>query len=303
MPNGIFPEWLNANAGRAFPLAEDASRLDLTQTVRLPDSLIVAAQISATVDYMGGSFFVSEVRVAPDTVGVTVGFLPTDGIARDIAIVSIDFATHTQNRTYSFSGDGEDTTVLGSLTIGDLSETMAQIPGVAAFDSSATPFEVSAMFCATPAVKAVQVYNGADLVKSFSKILKLRSGENIRLTYVGNDTIRIDAVLGENVVTADECKNALPVLPCIKTINGVSPDENGNFNLDGGKCISVTVTPGLIELVDECSQSCCGCAEHADLMTGLEALNNQIAALQQQLSSTIAQQSQMISGLMSNIVP
>ena len=157
MPNGIFPEWLNANAGRAFPLSENASRLDVTGHVKLPDTLIVAAQISMVADYASGIFYVSKVGGFPDRVLLTVAFLDAAGASRDIATLTVFAAEHTANDTYAFTGAGSDSTLLGSLTIGDLSETQHTVAGLADFDAGSTPFEVSALFISTPEIGRAHV--------------------------------------------------------------------------------------------------------------------------------------------------
>lgn len=297
MPNAIFPEWLNVNAGRAFPLAENASRLDTTGNIKLPDSLMVAAQISMTADYVVGTFYVSRIGGFPDRVVVVLSFLNELGMSREIASITVPLATHIVNTTYAFTGVDSDSILLGSLTLGDLSETMAQVPGLVDFEASSTPFEVSALFVSTPALKAFELYNGSTLVQSFSNILKLRAGENIRMTRIDDLTIRIDAISGENLTTPDQCGNAQPVPPCIRTINGVAPDDDGNFNLDGGECLDVNVQIGTITLTDLCAKSCCGCSELEDIVAGLKAVEAQIATFQVNSVETIRTQAQMITNL------
>ena len=303
MSNGIFPEWLNVNAGRAFPLAENSSRRDLTGTVRLPDSLIVAAQINMTASYAPGTFFISDLISTADVVTLIVSFLDVSGVARSIATVGMVVSAHTENDSYAFVGSGADASILGSLTIGDLTETLRTVPGKISFPPSATPFEVSALFVSAPALEAIEVYSGTTPVGRFGKILKLQAGENVRLSYVdGNpDVIRIDAISGANLTAPANCANAIPVPPCIRTINGVPADGNGNFNLDGGSCLDVTTSAGSITLTDLCSQSCCGCTELETLLAGLQSIETQITQLRSQFNDTVAQQTTMLANLASNI--
>lgn len=303
MANGIFPEWLNVNAGRAFPLAENSRRTDLTGTVRLPDSLIVAAQINQTASYSAGTFFVSEVISTADVVTIVISFLELDGTTRTIATIGVVVAAHVENKSYAFVGEGPDSAILGSLTIGDLTETLRSVPGRITFAPSATPFEVSALFVSTPALEAIEIYNGPTLVARFNKILKLQAGENVRLSYVDDnpDVIRIDGISGLNLQTPADCEHAIPVPPCIRTINGVPADENGNFNLDGGTCLDVEATTGNIRLTDLCAQSCCGCAELETLLAGLKSVEQQLTQLRGQFTDTVSQQTAMLSNLAANI--
>lgn len=301
--NGVFPDWLNANSGRAYPLAENASRMSTSGGVVIPDSLIVAAQINMLPAYATGTFFIKEVSVSAAVISVVVGFKPETGDARQVGRIVIPVSSHSLNTSYAFVGQGEDSSVIGSLTIGSLTDTLNEVPGVVGFDPIATPFEVSALFISSPALEAVEIYNGGSLLDRFSRVLKLRAGENIRLSLVDDDpnVIRIDAIPGENLIEPDQCENAVPLPPCIRTINGQPPDENGNFTIDGGKCIDVQATPGLIVLKDLCSQSCCGCSELEALVAGLSSLETQIASLRTQISSVVGQQTQMLSNLVSNL--
>lgn len=301
MPNGIFPEWLNINAGRAFPLAENSSRKDTTGSIQLPDSLIVAAQISMTPEYATGSFFVSRVGAFNDRVTITISFLSADTVTRTIAEVTAMVDSHTVNATYPFVGEGGDVAILGSLTLGDLAETINTIPAAIEFIPASTPFEVSALFVSTPAVKAIEIYNGTTLVQSYSDILKIRAGENILLTRIDENTIRIDAILNENFLAPESCENAIPKPPCIRTINGVGPDENGNFNLEGGECLSITAESGKIVLADLCATSCCGCNELESLVTGLNNVQAQLQSLREGAINSLNQNATMIATLVANV--
>lgn len=300
--NAVFPEWLNANSGRAFPLSERGSRLDTTGSIKLPDSLIVAAQINMLPSYAGGTFYIKAVQVSISTILITVGY-STGSTQRDIATITIPVRGHVENSTFSFVGNGSDSSVLGSLTIGNLDAALNSIPGGSVFEPGSTMFEVSALFVSSPALEAIEVYSGTTLFKRFDNILKLRAGENIRISLVDDDpdVIRIDAISGENLTKPDDCENAIPIPPCIRTINNQPPDENGNFNIDGGRCISVETAPGVLTLKDLCSQSCCGCDELSELVSGLQSIEGQIAQLRSQIDSTVVQQSLMITNLVSNL--
>lgn len=300
--NAVFPDWLNANSGRAYPLSENGSRLDSTSTIKIPDSLIVAAQINMLPSYIGGTFFIRFISVSSFAIIITIGYSIL-GADRDVAKITVSPGAHKENDTYAFVGSGQDSSILGSLTIGRLDDALSTVPGGVEFSSESSSFEVSALFVSSPAIEAVEVYSGNSLVKRFSSVLKLRAGENIRLTYVDPDQniIRIDAISGENLTEPSGCENATPLPPCIRTINGQVADENGNFNIDGGKCIDVTASKGNIKLEDLCSKSCCGCTELEELVAGLKGVEGQISQLKFQMDATVVRQNLMITNLVSNL--
>lgn len=302
MAAGNSPEWLNQNSTRAYPLAENSSRIDLTGSVRIPDSLLVAAQINAGQEYAVGTFFISAILATPDVVTLKISYLGATGTSREISKVGVFVALHTDNTNYSFVGQGTDGSILGSLTIGNLFDTLNLLPGLVEFSADSTPFETNALFFSTPAFKELQLYNGNTFVESFNRILKLRQGSNIRLTYVGEDTIRIDAIAGENLVTPASCDNALPKPPCIRTINGIGPDVTGNFQIEGSTCIDVSPSGNGVIVTDLCSKSCCGCSELEVLVNSLQQLETQIESLRNQANSVNEQQSTMIANLVANLI-
>lgn len=298
---GIFPEWLNVNAGRAYPLGEDSSRKDTSGNVKLPDSLIVDARISVVEAYLTGQFYVSRVGAFPDSVVIVVSYLPEDDDAREIATITVKTADHVPNTAYSFSGNGDDSSVLGMLTVGNLEEALRQVPGFVEFGVADAPFEPHVLFVSLPALQSVQLYTGNNLVFTATRILKLREGENCRLSYVGDDTIRIDLIPGENFTAPGDCENAQPLPPCIRTINGQAPDEDGNFNIDGAECIEVDTVPGTVSLIDRCAKSCCGCTELEALVSSLQSVEAQLEAAKSGSQTVINQLSKMLADLVSNM--
>jgi hypothetical protein len=293
-----FPEWLNSNSVRAYPLAENGSRLDITGTFKIPDSLIVAATINAQPEY-SGKFFVSEVISLPDRISIGISY--NDGVDSTIvANVVILAASHTEYKNYPFVGIDQHSSVIGSLSIGSLSDTINLATGAFSFTNDATSFEVNAIFFAVPAIKYIEV-ECAGTVTRFNKALKLKEGQNIRLTYEGDDVIRIDAIEGLNLTDPAQCTDALPVPGPIRTINGIAPDSNGNFILDPSDCLTIEAGTSKLILKDTCSKSCCGCNELEQLVTGLSSVESQLASLKTQIQSVESQQSQLIANLVASI--
>ena len=159
------------------------------------------------------------------------------------------------------------------------------------------------MFVSIPALRAVNVYSGSSLIHIATDILRLKAGENIRLTYEDDtQSIRVDAISGLNLDPVPCNNNPFSVPSCIKTINGIGPDENGNFNVLGSECIQINPETNAISVHDLCSQSCCGCTELEQLTEGLSQLKAQEESLKLLIESVQAQQSSLISSLASNIV-
>ena len=88
----------------------------------------------------------------------------------------------------------------------------------------------------------------------------------------------------------------------IRLINGLAPDDNGNFVLDGGDCVDVTNRTGGVIISNPCAQPCCDDTSVGDVRASLdlledaqkrleayyEALTININAMQSRLASLIA---------------
>lgn len=298
----IFPEYLSANSVRAFPLSQSGTRLDTTNSIKLPDSLIVSAAINATPDYVTGYFYISALISVPDSVSVVLSYQTPSGDTRDICTITAN-ASHVENTVYAIVGTGSDLSVSGSITIGNTDDTKRNVVGQFDFLPASTRFEADCIFISVAQVKYVEMFSGTTSLGQFSGVLKLRAGRNIRLRYAagGSDVIIIDAIDGLNLTPADEC-NQLSVLgPPILTINGVSPDANGEFTLEQSDCIELTEGTNSINIKDTCSSSCCGCTELQGLLSAQTSLEQQISIVKDQIQAVTNNQTAMIVNLVSGL--
>lgn len=310
--NIVFPEWLNSNSVRSYPISENCSRTDINGIFTIPNNLIVAAQISHSSFYRNGIFYISKLSVSLTNITIFISFSPEDGSnPYDISSINITISGFKQYSNYVFSGSGLHNSIIGSLTIGGCRETINSGVGIFTFDKSSTNFEVNTTFISIPALQYVEVYDSdQNLIHVSSDILKLKAGENIRLTYekLNSDeygSIRIDAIADENIINEpDACENAADFYsPCIKTINGVGPDSSGRFWMDESDCIEIdeNLDEHSILIKDTCAKSCCGCADLSALTAALEALKTQEDQIRQLVVSTQGQQSEMLANIISNL--
>lgn len=308
----IFPEWLNANTLRNYPIQENASRTDTSGNFTIPNDLLVSAQINFSRDYVSGRFFISKIITSENTVKVVTSFLSEeeDAVAREIGFITVDLQSFAQFSYYSFNGQGDDFSVLGSLGIGNIVSTINEGIGEFLFEPDATSFEVNSLFVSVPALKTVEIYNSNDqLLHRATEILKLKEGDNIRLEYISstNDpygSIKISAVNPDDLTEPEPCENATEILPpCIRKINGVSPNSSGTIFLWGSECLEVEDKPtfNALEISDPCSESCCGCIELQALTDALEQLKLQEQAIRNLINSTQGQQSEFLANIISNL--
>ncbi len=114
--------------------------------------------------------------------------------------------------------------------------------------------------------------------------IELVAGRNIQLTTVNTLTdtkVVISAISGEGTISDCTCTGEASSAPCIKTINGIAPTPDGNFNLIGDDCLTFEEIASGLKLTDSCCAPCCGCAELESITQNLELFNAQRAALDQ----------------------
>lgn len=287
-------EWLNHNSQRAYPLAAGTNRMDASGTFRLPDDFLVGLSLPVhwglSID--PGKFYISKVAAYATGFSVTVGY---DGVEPiDVATALIARNTHTPNQTYSLGGIGDFADSRGLITIHSLAGIDKQPSGSFVFNYEDTKLEVDTVKPHIRGVMSVQVQNGSELSRLLTGRLRFGAGKNTRLrviTAVDEDPIiLVDAIEGEGLIDSCVCTEETPP---IRTINGIPPDQNGNFQFIGNACLDIVEGDHILEFKDECSQPCCGCTELEAVTQALEAFGERAATLESFLVNLEARVTQM----------
>lgn len=286
-PQGVWnAEWLNQNSQRNYPIAEGANLKDVTGTFELPLDLIVdlvwPVQASATIE--ADRFYVHSVVIFGDGVTITLGYHAVgDPEGVPIGSVSVAAAVHQVNQSYFINGIGDFFDSIGKITIGKLDTTLLS-GGLYNFDLSGSRLETTVVRPNLRGVSAVILVNGDDRSDPIFGDLEFLAGTNVRLVSNpnpgGNPQVRIDAIQGAGLNQTCDCSDQLPEdASCIRTINGIPPDENGNFTLLGDDCLNLAAIANGLQLLDKCSQACCGCQELEKIVSDLEQLLIQVNTL------------------------
>ena len=80
---------------------------------------------------------------------------------------------------------------------------------------------------------------------------------------------------------------------CIQTIDQIGPTPDGDFTVLGSDCLTVQPITNGIQLVDSCSQPCCGCTELETVTQALAQFGAQATTLENFLVSLEARVTQM----------
>jgi len=290
-------EWLNQNSLRSYPLADDATSLDVTSSFTLPNDLIVdmvwPVNIELTLNPSG--FFISNVSVFAHGVTITVSY--TDGsTTQTMGVASISVAGHTPNASYYISGQGNFLGSVGLITIGRL-DTILQYSGSYDFTLTGTRILGTCIRPDIRGVKSVQVVNESETTERLYGNIKFESGQNMRISVQDNGSetvIRFDALVSADLNETCGCVNATTSGPPIRTINGVGPNSSGELSILQGSCFDIAPadSDNMLKMDNTCSQPCCGSEELATVRTDMESLIQDARAilrLVQNLESGYAQ--------------
>jgi hypothetical protein len=275
-------EWLNHNSQRAYPLTADSTKLDTTEAFELPDDFIVGLILPVHwgIDIDTTKFFISKIAAYATGFSVTVGYDSLSGVI-DVATALVARASHTTNQVYNLGGMGDFADSRGQIVIGKFAGIDEQPAGLFTFDYEATRLEVDAVRPHIRGVMSVQVQNGSELSRLLTGRIRLVAGRNTRIrvesTIDDDPLIILDAIEGEGLTDSCVCS---PELDPIRTINGIPPDQNGNFQFLGNECLEVVEGDHILEFKDVCSQPCCGCEELETVTSALEAFGDKATTLE-----------------------
>lgn len=252
--------WLNANSQRRYPLSEEANVRDTTDTFSIPNDFIVdllwPVHADASIDPR--LFHIASIAIFGAGVTVAIGYNGTV-----IGSASIDAAAFQPNTPFFINGTGDFFDTVGKIVIGSL-KTVQQSAGSFQFDVANGRIEQTAIKPDLRGVTALYLRNGVETIGPLQDDLILQSGERVLLNLIKvpgeRDRIIINAIDGIGLNEDCNCQENQD-LPCIQTINGLGPDEDGNFLLLDDECLKLQAIANGLQLNEECAQPCCGCEE------------------------------------------
>lgn len=276
-------QWLDHNGIRKYPLADTASCIDTTGSFTLPDDFLLELDlpVHAAIGGDPASFFLRTIGVYSTGYVLVVAY--DNGVeVVDAASVMIPKASHTRYKTYALGGIDPFDDSVGKVVIGRLESIDAQPAGLFEFELEATRLDPDAIRPLLRGVQSISVVNGSQRSARFVGDIELIAGRNVRLTpSVGLDGInylRIDAISGEGLNEECECVDDIP---CIKTIGGVAPSPEGDFQLIGDDCLQVETIENGVRIRDLCCEPCCGCEELEAVTRDLDRFRTERENLEQ----------------------
>lgn len=265
-------EYLNLNSFRSYPIKEGMSRTSVDNLFVIPNDLIVDCVLSASSD-VTKRFYISRVSSLISQVIIDI----SDSSDTFVGNFVIDVASHTLYQQYNLLPGNLYSGANGRLVVGSLTNLQQQPSGIFLFTLATAELEARVSVPTQSGISQVTFKNISGDEFSVTGNVNIQARVNLKFTYeAGTNTVWVDAGedLGLNrLCTAEE-------IP-ITTINGVSPDEYGNFILDFSDCLTITVLPsndGLL-LNDVCCKPCIGCEEIGTLTDRVVALETDLLTL------------------------
>jgi len=295
-------QWLNHNSQRSYPLTERATKVDICNTIQIPDSFIVAMYfpVHAGLAVAPEKFYVKSLLIAPTGFNIALGY--DDGAQYPtVAAVNIARSTHVTNRAYALPGIDDFVDSVGQIVIGTLDEIDLLTPGLYEFTPAGGAVEVDVIRPMIRAVSALRTVNGQELSERLYGDIELVAGTNVRLTVEltsgADPKIIFNAISGLNL--NDDCICDVPDSgECIRCINGVCSGD-GTFIIEQGDCVEITDTGNGLRLTDTCAEPCCGCEELQALEDQVNRFGDGVNTLQNfvtRLGSEVTQMSLVVLG-------
>ena len=270
-------DFLNLNSVRNYPIKDGNSCVSVGGAFTLPNDFIVDAQLAATYDPTR-RFYVSKVSNLGDKAIIEVA----DQLDTPNSIVgtfTIDYASHQEYNEYYLNASTAYVGATGILVIGSLDGIRNSPVGVFLFTIDTAEFEARVVIPALKGINRLLFENVTGDPIALTGDVQILARSNLRFKKdPDNNRVILDAGdgLGLNSACAD-------ILPSIKTINHIPPDENGNFTLDFSDCanlIPIAAGTGLV-LQDICCKPCMGCDDIAVLTTRVMQVESALIALRE----------------------
>jgi hypothetical protein len=249
-------QWYDAHSDRAYPLVDQASRLDTTGTFQLPNDVIVDARLSAPAA-LDAWFYISELRAYGAGLVLTIAANGVGAVAT-VTIPQLAIADYTRFTIVGLPGHAN---VGGVLVVGFGVQRLAVQLGTYAFDAAATRFLPTLVVPAGDSVTSIIFRDSFGVDTRVTGDVVLVAGANAVLSAAGQ-TISIGMSTGVVIESPCGCYDTGGRLrDPVRSINGVTPDAAGNISIIAGGCADLVAVSNGLKLTDTCAQPCCGAPE------------------------------------------
>jgi hypothetical protein len=271
-------EWLDLCSQRTYPFAAHATRVDTSNSVKIPDTFLLELYFPVTtaVETLPDRFYLKTLTLLGG--GITLEIAYNDGVDNPvIATTSVATASAVEYGRYALTGLDDFDNCVGKIVIGSLAEINALPAGVYEFTPDAGALDPDTIRPSIRGVTSLAVETGGARSAKLRNNVVLSAGSNVRLTTVvgdGDPKIFIHAIPGEGF--SAQCACADTTAPCIRQVNGLNAQ---NLAIIGDDCITATSVGNAVQLQNPCSTPCCSDTEMDEVLKKLSKLESELLSL------------------------
>lgn len=282
-------QWMSHMAAQTYPLADQVTGLSVTSQL-LPkylilDMCILVPEATGTVD--GDAFYISRVQDQGTSLSIYIGYngiqvavgsgIPKTLTMTQPAVQHWYTLTALQGGSLSWAAK-----LTGSICVGP---TNTYDIGTQVYTASNTKLNrnvisVIGKLTYLQAIKVDQVY--------YDGVVQIQAGQGVSISaavegQVTTLTISVDQTYVTQTVQQSVVQqlNASTGATPITSINGVTPDSNGNIQISGVDCVDVVARgQGGLIVKNPCSKPCCDSTNMQSTVIALQALKQQQSVLQ-----------------------
>lgn len=264
-------DFLNLNSLRSYPIRESCSKVDNSGVFYIPNDLILDLRLSVSAS-ITKRYYISKLTNFGNTFGLEI----SDENSVLVGTYTVEIDSHVKYQRYELTPSEYFPAATGGLVLGSFTQLNNSLGGSFYFSLANAEIEMQAI---TPAIRGINrlvFYNADGSVITKTGDVEIEARTNVKFKAGAGNRVIIDA--GEGIGLNTLCDN---IRNAIKTINGIGPDENGNFTLDFADCASFAPIPANTGIVvtDECCKPCMGCNDVAELTQRLITLETALLQL------------------------
>tara|TARA_R110000851_G_scaffold65195_8_gene148032 strand:- start:800 stop:1921 length:1122 start_codon:yes stop_codon:yes gene_type:complete len=278
-------EWLDSNNDRAYPFKENVTLSN--GEVDIPNNFIIDAIFSGADENL--RYRMHYIEVGSGFIQCGIG----DNSGNFLGVINV--SPTAPKHTSQFFQPEEEQSLRGRVVFG------AGIATVAAFEAKRHFFGFSSLELEPSTVVPAPGFNGVTTLRKdgdnqadhiFTGDVVLQEGDGISIVPI---PLINGFSIGASRVFQAECPDDLADLSrcanCIKYINGLPPDNVGNFNILGTEFIKVVTFPGEsrieISFIGDVDCCCTACEEVGVFSDNLDATRAMINVLGVSASTTL----------------
>lgn len=314
--SSVFPEWLQANLTRRYPLSDQSEGTGTTPDGGIPDALLVDAWFTVPPQFIttNARLYVSSVQSSQGLLKILLGIqYESNGAVQALNDVLVTSGQVALGRRWK----GPDTYITHMIAM-RTTDSSAQLPSwISGISGQLVIADTtdSRLYSDITISSPSQTYIHKHCVHQETGVTAIIVGESrltgqVVLQFGTGISVQVQQQTNTIILTSSTSVSSLKQSMIadfgspIYTINGVRPDSSGNLQIRGADCTQITALgAGTIVISNPCSVPCCSDQGYQVMQAKLQTVRNAIKVLDNyyvSLSSAINSMTSRLSLLISS---